>query len=113
MSQLGSWSYTAAATIWRVTGRDDKTGKNVYASPEVIACDYQAKAERRTDDKGVEFVSRMSVYTEYATAKQGDYILIGSESVADPVAAGAALVRSVVRYADTFYRVADDYEIIA
>lgn len=112
MSSLASWSYTATATIWRVTGRDDKTGKNVYATPEVIACDYGAKSERKTDDKGVEFISRMSIYTEYAAAKLGDYIKIGEDGTPDPVAAGASLVRSVVRYADTFYREADDYEII-
>lgn len=55
----------------------------------------------------------MSLYTEYTLAKQGDYIKIGTDTNPDPVAAGASLVRSVVRYADTFDRVADDYEIIA
>lgn len=107
------FSYTGKATIWRATGRDDKTGKLTFAPPEVIACDYGAKKEQRTDDKGVEFVSRMQIYTEYSLAQMGDYVLIGEESLADPIAAKAALVRSVTRYADTFDRVADDYEITA
>jgi len=107
------FSYTGEATIWRATGRDDKTGKATFAPPEVIACDYGAKKEQRTDDKGVEFVSRMQIYTEYSLAQMGDYVLIGEESLADPIAAKAALVRSVTRYADTFERKADDYEITA
>lgn len=112
MSSLSSWSYTATATIWRATGRDDKTGKYTFALPGPIACDYGAKSERKTDDKGVEFISRLSIYTEYANAKLGDYIKIGEDGTPDPIAAGASMVRSVVRYADTFNREADDYEII-
>lgn len=112
MSSLASWSYTATATIWRATGRDDKTGKYTFAKPEQIKCDYSAKSERKTDEKGVEFVSRMSLYTEYAAAKLGDYVLIGISTAADPIAVKASLVRSVVRNADTFNREADDYEII-
>lgn len=113
MSAAANWSYTAKATIWRATGRDDKTGKLTFALPEVIACDYGEGKEQRSDNVGVEFVGRINIYTEYSLAKRGDYIAIGEESIADPIAANAVMVRSVTRYADTFDRKADDYEIAA
>ncbi len=55
---------------------------------------------------------RQVLYTEYAVVKQGDYVLIGESAEADPIAAGAAEVRTVVRDADTFDRIADDYRIL-
>lgn len=94
------FSYTGKATIWRATGRDDKTGKLTFAPPEVIACDYGAKKEQRTDDKGVEFVSRMQIYTEYSLAQMGDYIQIGEESLADPIDAMRYMLQSGVEYVD-------------
>ena len=42
----------------------------------------------------------------------GDYLLIGVSTEADPVVAGADEVRQVIRYADTFERLADDYAIL-
>lgn len=64
-----------------------------------------------TDATGQEFVSRQVLYTERATIQPGDMVLIGAHAGADPVIAGAAEVRSVTRYADTFDLVADDYMI--
>jgi hypothetical protein len=50
-------------------------------------------------------------WTEFALAAEGDYLLIGVSTEADPVA-GADEVRQVIRYADTFERLADDYAIL-
>ncbi len=111
MSAAASWSYTAKATHWALLSRDDWTGQPIFAGPQVIDCDYGAKAERRTDAKGVEFVSRQQIFTEFAEAKQGDYILVGESSHADPISAGAHEVRAITRHADTFDRLADDFEI--
>ena len=83
-----------------------------FGPPEPVACDYSAKAERRTDGRGVEFVTRQLIYTERADIKQQDRILIGDHvGVLDPIAAGALEVRAVQRYADTFDRLADDFEV--
>ena len=112
MSAAANWSYTAKATHWPLLGRDDWTGLPTFGAPQVIACDYGAKSERRTDAKGVEFVSRQQLFTEFAGAKPGDFILIGESQAADPVAAGADEVRAITRYADTFDRAADDFEIV-
>lgn len=111
MSAAAAWSYTAVATLWPLLGRDDWTGAVTYGAPQVVACDYSAKAERRTDALGVEFTTRQIIYTERADIKRGDRIVIGTSVSLDPVAAGAAEVRSVQRYADTFDRLADDYEV--
>lgn len=64
-----------------------------------------------TDANGQEFVSRQIIHTERDTIKNGDMVLIGTHTGADPVAAGAAEVRIVTRYADTFDQVADDFMI--
>ena len=46
-----------------------------------------------------------------ADIKRGDWVLIGTSALADPVAAGAREVRAVERFGDTFERTADDYLI--
>jgi hypothetical protein len=114
MSSTASWSYTAKATIWPLSGRDDWDGGQSFAAPVVIDCDYGSNSERLTDAKGDEFVSRLRIFTEYSGAKQGDRIAIGDhEAVTNPLTlADAAEVRLVRRYADTLERKADDFEVI-
>jgi hypothetical protein len=111
MSAAAAWSYTATATLWVLLGRDDWTGAVTYGAPQAVPCDYSAKAERRTDALGVEFTTRQIIYTERADIKRGDRIVIGTSTSLDPVAAGAAEVRSVQRHADTFDRLVDDFEV--
>jgi hypothetical protein len=111
MSAAANWSYTATATLWPWLGRDDWTGVESFGPPELIACSYSAKAERRTDGRGVEFVTRQLIYTERADIKQQDRILIGSHAGADPLAAGALEVRAVQRHHDVFDGLADDWEV--
>lgn len=111
MSAAAAWSYTSTATHWAQAGFDDWTGARTWAAPVVFPCDYKAEARTMTDATGQEFVSRQAIYTERATVQPGDMVLIGSHTGTDPVAAGAAEVRSVTRYADTFDLVADDYMI--
>jgi len=118
MSAAASWSYTAKATHWASLGRDDWTGQAAYAAPVVFYCDYKAEAIRSADaggtspSNGIELALRQVLYTEYSGVKQGDYVLIGESDEPNPTAAGAAEVRTVVRDADTFDRVADDYRIM-
>lgn len=61
---------------------------------------------------GAEIVVKNTIWTEFALAAAGDYLLIGVSTEADPVVAGADEVRQVIRYADTFERLADDYAIL-
>jgi hypothetical protein len=109
MSASAAWSYTSTATHWAQAGREDWTGAKSWSTPVTFACDYQAEAKAMTDANGQEFVSRQVLYTERDAIQPGDMVLIGSHAGADPVAAGAAEVRSVTRYADTFDLAADDY----
>jgi hypothetical protein len=111
MSAAAAWSYTSKATLWPLLGRDDWTGALLFGPPVVFACDYSAESLRLTDDAGVEFTTRQVLFTEFATAKQGDRVLIGESAEADPIAAGAFEVRAVTRYADTFDLAADDFRI--
>lgn len=112
MSAAASWSYTAAATLWPLLGRDDWTGVASFGPPEVIACDYSSESKRMTDAKGIEFTTRQILWTERADIKRGDRVLIGVSVDLDPVATGAHEVRSVKRGADTFDRLADDYTVM-
>lgn len=112
MSAAANWSYTATATLWPWLDRGDWTGVESFGPPELIACSYSVKAERRTDGRGVEFVTRQLIYTERDGIKQGDRILIGDHTgVLDPIAAGALEVRAVERQHDVFDNLADDFEV--
>ncbi len=109
MSAVASWSYTSKATVWPLLSRADWAGTRAFGAPQAFACDYKAESQRLTDDRGIEFVSRQQVYTERSDLKQGDMLLIGSSTVADPIVAGASEIRRVARFADTFDGKADDY----
>lgn len=52
------------------------------------------------------------MWTEFTEAKKGDYLLIGVSTMVDPIAAGADEVVQVIRYADTFERLAEDIAIL-
>ena len=112
MSASANWSHTHTATHWSLTGFDDWTGQKTYAAPVVFPCDYSAESKRMTDAKGIEFTTRQIIYTERATFKQGDMVLIGESANASPVAAGAFEVRAVTRDADTFDQLADDFTVM-
>ena len=113
MSATASWSYTATATIWRKLEGNDEYGDPLgYALPEQIMVDYEGGLSKRIGNLGAEIVVKNTVWTEFALAEAGDYLLIGISTESDPVVAGADEVRQVIRYADTFERLADDYAIL-
>ncbi|RZV01077.1 UNVERIFIED_ORG: hypothetical protein EOZ59_1015 [Serratia quinivorans] len=113
MSASANWSYTAVATVWRKDGPPDEYGKQRFLPPITIKCDYGGDATARLGDIGLEFVVKNTHWTEYAIAERGDYILIGESDDLDPTGVESAdEVRHIIRYADTFDRIADDYAII-
>lgn len=112
MTSVANWSYTATATLWRNLGKDELGDPLGYAAPESILCDYEGGLSKRIGSLGSEIVVKNTVWTEYALAAAGDYLLIGESTETDPVAAGADEVRQVIRYADTFDRLADDFAIL-
>lgn len=119
MSNIASWSYTAQATIWRNLGKTESGDPIGYMEPEVILCDYEGGLSRRIanvsaslGDLGSEVVIKNTFWTEYDQASTGDYLLIGISTELDPITAGADEIRQIIRYADTFERVADDYAIL-
>ncbi|MDR7940396.1 hypothetical protein RIU82_10645 [Enterobacter soli] len=113
MSSVANWSYTATATIWRKVGGNDEIGDPMgYAEPEQILCDYEGGLSKKLASLGAEIVVKNTVWTEFALAAAGDYLLIGASDEPDPVVAGADEVRQVIRYGDTFDRQVDDYAIL-
>ncbi len=111
MSASAAWSLTHKATFWSLLGRDDWSAAPSYGPPVVFDCDYSAESVRMTDAKGVEFTTRQIIYTERADIKQGDRVLIGESAAPVPEADVAFEVRSVLRYADTFDQVSDDFKV--
>ncbi|MBM7346057.1 hypothetical protein [Pantoea coffeiphila] len=117
MSRAASWSYTATATIWRrirdADGSDTDGGGQPYGweSPIAILSDYQGGLSAKIGDIGREIVVKNTIWSEYAEARQGDYILIGASSASVPPAE-ADEIRQVIRFADTFERIADDFALI-
>ncbi|EHK8991081.1 hypothetical protein KCT17_003649 [Escherichia coli] len=115
MSAAANWSYTAPATLWRkIDGGKDEFGDPMagYWSPEIIYCDYQGGLSNKLGNLGLEFVAKNTFWTELADAQVGDFIMVGEWTGIDPVTAGADEIRQIVRYADTFDRVADDFALI-
>jgi len=118
MSAAANWSYTAPCTVWKRLFGDDGKSINEYgeplgfAAPLQIMADYQGGLSKKIADIGSETVVKNTIWSEYALADTGDYILIGTSDNPDPVAAGADEVMQVICYADTFDRTADDYAIL-
>lgn len=110
MSSVANWSYTAKATIWPVIDTD-RYGKPTFGEPVVIDCDYGGDGKRGNGNLGLEFVVKNTFWTEYATAKVGDMIALG-ESSATTAPDDADEIKHIIRYADTFERIADDYAIL-
>jgi hypothetical protein len=112
MSNTAAWSLTSEATHWPATGRSDWDGARTFGPPVVFACDY--KRERRVARRGDrERVVTLTIYTERAGIAEGDRVLIGASSAADPIAAGAVEVLGVAETPDTLDGGLSDFEIEA
>lgn len=111
MSAAARWSYTAKATVWPAMPRDDWDGSAAFGAPVVIDCDYSSEAKVMRDAKGEEFVSALSIFTEYA-GKAGDMTALGDHSASATPVATARAVRLVKQFADTFDRTADDFTLV-
>jgi hypothetical protein len=113
MSAAARWSLTARATCWALQSRGDWNGALTFAAPVSFDCDYNTTSMRRRSANGDEFSTKLVLYTEKADIALGDRIILGNNTAADPIAAGALEVRSVIRHADVFDRAADDFEVSA
>lgn len=113
MSELARWSYTGKATFWkRLQGQDEYGDPMGFAAPVFIECGYQGGLSRRIGNLGSELVVKNTIWTEFADADTGDYILIGVSAEPDPLKAGADQIMQSVRFEDTFDRLVDDWAII-
>lgn len=112
ISSASAWSYTAKITIWHKLGIDDWTGAVTFAAPVVFMGDYSAQSERMVSAAGNDFVSKQTVFTEYALAKEGDFVLIGESADLNPYNVGAQEVLLVLNFGDTLDRKAPDYKLV-
>ena len=103
MSAIARWSYTQPCTIWRLTGKD-KYGKPTFSTPESLMCDYGFDKNLTTGTAGNEIAQKNTFWTEYQNASVGDFIMLGTITTADPLAAGADQIRNVVNYGNTLDR---------
>ncbi len=112
MSSVAAWANTAPCTFWKNRGIDEYGDSLGFDAPITIMCDYIGGLSEKIGSIGKEVVVKNTFFTEFPGADKGDYVLIGSSTEADPIAAGADEVMQVIRYADTFERIADDYAIL-
>lgn len=112
MSDTAAWSYSSEATHWPATSRADWSGVRTFGPPVVFACDY--KRERRVARVGDrERVVTLTLYTERPGIQEGDRVLLGASTAADPIAAGAVEVLGVSVTPDTLGGGAPDFEVEA
>lgn len=104
MTAIARFSYTQPCTIWHKTGQTDKYGKAVFGLPVSLLCDYGFDENNQKDAKGNEIVQKNTFWTEYQGAKIGDYIMIGTVTNPDPLAAGANEILNVKNDGNTFDR---------
>jgi hypothetical protein len=111
MSSAASWSYTASITIWSKNPQnwDDAV---TWSPPIVFKGDYSATSERLVSSAGIDFVAKQNIFTEYADAKVGDMVLIGSSTNPDPHSVNAQEILLILDYGDTLSRQAPDYRIV-
>ncbi|MEQ1967679.1 hypothetical protein ABLA30_11745 [Xenorhabdus nematophila] len=112
MSSVANWAYTAPCTFWKRLGNDEYGKPLGYLEPQIILCDYQGGLSSKISGVGAELVVKNTFWTEFPNAVTGDYILIGESSNLNPIEAGADEIKCIIRYADTFERLADDYAVI-
>lgn len=111
MTIEANWSYTAIATIWRSAGTNEYNDPT-FLPPEQFYCDYEGGVSGKIGDVGLTIADATTIWSEYANANVGDFIMIGASTELSPPTAGAHKVMYITRYADTFHRTADDYAII-
>jgi hypothetical protein len=58
-------------------GNDEYGDPLGYAEPEQILCDYEGGLSKKLASLGAEIVVKNTVWTEFALAAAGDYLLIG------------------------------------
>lgn len=79
----------------------------------LIDVSYAVTIERMKAASGNEFVSKMKFWTEYNAAKNGDFVAVGDfTAMANPLDAGAAEIRLVLRDQDVLENIADDYTLV-
>ena len=110
MSSLSAWSLTHTVTWWPILSRDDWDGSAGYGAPVSVPCDYKADMRTAMAARGNEFVSKLTIYTE-ANIPVGSRVVLRADVSASPPS-DADEVRAVVRYADTFEMLADDFEVL-
>lgn len=112
MSDAANWSYRFDITIWPNIGTVDWSGVASWGAPVVFKGDYSAESKKMVSAGGNDFVSKQTIYTEYALAKEGDMLLIGNSAEVDPLIAQAQEVRLVLRYADTLDAGLEDFMLV-
>lgn len=101
MTSIANWSYVHKCTIWRKTGVEGGYNKPVYATPEIIMCDYGFDAKLTKDASGNEIAQKNTFWTEYQLSGIGDYIILGEFTELDPLEVNADQVVNVINYGNT------------
>lgn len=119
MSETANWSYTNVATIYpRV--HDDWNSIWTTGEPYLIDCTWTANNEVAVDDNGKEFTTNLNFFTEMkrkgvnVTMPQRDWFIARGDttSLADPLKAGANVIRAVTDWDMSPFGEEPDYKIL-
>lgn len=103
MSTIASWSYTQDLTVWPASSFD-AYGQPTFGTPYLVTGSWEVGGDTVTDANGDEFTAAGKYYFEMATDSvtlpvRGGYIKKGdSTATADPLTAGAEMIRKVSCY---------------
>lgn len=119
MSETARWSYTNVATIYpRVY--DDWNSTWTNGTPYLIDCTWAANNEVAVDASGKEFTTNLIFFTELKRngvdvimPKRDWYIARGdTTSQADPLKAGANVIKAVTEWDMSFFEEEPDHKIL-
>jgi len=119
VSATANWSYTNVATVYpRVY--DDWNNTWTNGTPYLIDCTWTANNEVAVDGSGKEFTTNLIFFTELkrngvtATMPQRDWYIARGDttSQADPLKAGADVIKAVTEWDMSFFEEEPDYKIL-
>lgn len=93
MSSIARWSYVEDVTVWPFLRSDRAAGGKVYGEPYIIKACWAFKPQVITKDDGTEYVAKGTIWTEAATVKFRDLVMLGASTETIPPNRGTSEVQ--------------------
>lgn len=119
MSETANWCYTNVATVYPRT-YDGLTGGWTTGTPYLVDCTWEANNETAVDSSGKEFTTSLIFHTGMkrggadVTKPERDWYIARGDTTAqaDPLKAGANVIKAVTEWDMSFFSEEPDYKIM-